>query len=52
MQFLEGDNLFSAFPSMKFKDNVYVMGNYFSTDYTELKAYTELEIKIDFFKVI
>ena len=37
---------------MKFNDNVYVMGNYFSTDYTELKAYTELEIKIDFFKVI
>lgn len=52
MKFLEGEEMFSAFPSMMFDDNVYVMGDYFSTDYTELKAYTELEIKIDFFKVI
>lgn len=51
MKFLEGEEMFSAFPSMKFEDNVYVMGDYFSTDYSELKSYTELEIKIDFFKV-
>lgn len=52
MKFLEGEEMFSAFPSMIFNDNVYLMGDYYSSDYSELKSYTELEIKLDFFKVI
>lgn len=28
------------------------MSNYFNDDFTHIKAYTNLEIKIDFFKVI
>jgi len=53
MKFIEGDEkLFSAFPSMKLEENVYLMGDYYSTDYSNLKSYTHLEIKIDYFKVI
>lgn len=44
--------MFAAFPSLTIDDNIYVMGDYFSTDYSNLKTYTELEIKIDYYKVI
>jgi len=37
---------------MSFNDGVYLMNDYYNTDYTQMKAYTELEIKIDFYKVI
>lgn len=46
------NDLFSVFPSVNIKDSVYLMGDYFSTDYSTLKSYTELEIKIDFYEVI
>lgn len=48
----EGNDLFTVFPTLKVEDGVYLMGDYFSTDYSQLKAYTELEIKIDFYEVI
>ena len=44
--------MFAAFPSLTIDDNIYVMGDYFSTDYSNLKTYTEIEIKIDYYKVI
>jgi len=48
----DGDDPFSVFPQISFNDGVYLMNDYYNTDYSQMKAYTELEIKIDFFKVI
>ena len=45
------DDLFSIFPKFTFDNYTYLMGDYFTMDYSQLKVYTELEIKIDFYEV-
>lgn len=36
------DDKFSVFPSFTFDDYTYLMGDYFTMDYSHLKVYTEL----------
>jgi hypothetical protein len=45
------DDEYSVFPSLKIKDDVHILGNYFSTNYNKVKSYTKLELKVDMLEV-
>lgn len=38
---MDGDN-FSVFPYLDITNSVFLMGDYFNTDYTQMKAYTKI----------
>ena len=38
---MDEDN-YSVFPYIDITESVFLMGDYFSTDYTQMKAYTKL----------
>lgn len=42
---------YSIFPSLKIKDNIHVLRNYFSTNYEKAKSFTTLELKVDMLEV-
>jgi hypothetical protein len=42
---------YSIFPQLKIQDDIHLIGNYFSTDYSKLKSYTKLELKVDMLEV-
>jgi hypothetical protein len=47
----EEDDEYSVFPSLKIKDDVHILGNYFSTNYDKVKSFTKLELKVDMLEV-
>lgn len=38
---MDEDN-YSVFPYIDITDNVFLMGDYFNTDYNQMKAYTKI----------
>ena len=48
---MDGDN-YSVFPYIDITDSVFLMGDYFNTDYTQMKAYTKLQLKLDYYNVL
>jgi hypothetical protein len=42
LQFTMDEDNYSVFPYIDITDSVFLMGDYFSTDYTQMKAYTKL----------
>jgi hypothetical protein len=48
---MDEDN-YSVFPYLDITNNVFLMGDYFSTDYTQMKAYTKVQLKLDYYNVL
>ena len=48
---LETKDLFSIFPRLDISDGIYMLGDYFNTDYSQPKAWTEFNIKVDWLEV-
>ena len=47
----EGDDEYSMFPRLTITDDVYLLGNMFSTNYNNTKSFTKLELKVDLYEV-
>jgi hypothetical protein len=41
----------SIFPLLQIKDNVTLLGNFYSTDYDKTKSFTKLELKADLLEI-
>jgi hypothetical protein len=46
------DDEFSVFPRLDITSDIYLMGDYYSTNYDQMKAYTNLKIKFDYYNVV
>jgi len=47
----EGDDEYSMFPRLTITDDVFLLGNMFSTNYDNTKSFTKLELKVDLLEV-
>ena len=47
----EGEDDYTIFPKMDILSDINIMGDYNSQNYSNMKAYTQLELKADFFEI-
>lgn len=47
----EGEDDYTIFPKMDILADINIMGDYNSQNYSNMKAYTQLELKADFFEI-
>ena len=47
----EGEDDYTIFPQMDILSNISIMGDYHSQNYSNMKAYTQLELKADFYEI-
>lgn len=47
----DGEDNYSVFPRLDITDSIMMLGDYYSTDYSQPKAWSEFSIKIDWLEV-
>jgi hypothetical protein len=45
------DDEYSIFPVLQIQDDIKLLGNYFSTNYKNVKSFTKIELKADLLEI-